>query len=293
MIQKTCRPGGLRGAAPVRCGARAAGWRRCNAFRVNWADVHFVECSLGARQLFEKAVAEAALFHLPIDAHPPGTDGALADQILPPLRAWQERGIMPYRLTATSLLKDSDKLGGVLQIQLTSVFSESEPERLEWVSRSRVVAEDGLWRRDLYAVFKQRDDDQIDLMRVNREVAKESRDIMGATVAWSLRHFMWLIHALSSVEYTAVEERVSRPVARATGMPRTTWRIHLRKRGSRTEPSMRQQFAEVVRAAHAVRGHLRTHHRTGEKSIRVRPHVRGKGDVVQIKDYVLHPDDNH
>jgi hypothetical protein len=36
---------------------------------------------------------------------------------------------------------------------------------------------------------------------------------------------------------------------------------------------------------HSVRGHLRRNWRTGEKSITVKPHVRGVGELTQVKDY--------
>lgn len=42
-----------------------------------------------------------------------------------------------------------------------------------------------------------------------------------------------------------------------------------------------------MRALHAVRGHLR-HYQDG-KVVFVKPHLRGKGDAVQVKDYVTRP----
>lgn len=102
--------------------------------------------------------------------------------------------------------------------------------------------------------------------------------------------FVWLNDALTSIDFSATVERVSRQVARWEGSPRTRWVIEVRPHRS-SLPPMRKQFAEVVRAAHAVCGHLRRHRITGEKPVRVKPYIRGKGDAVQIKDYLIRQDD--
>ena len=109
-------------------------------------------------------------------------------------------------------------------------------------------------------------------------------ELIQHSATMGLAGFVWLIRTLKSARYTAIEKTISRQFARSSGTPRTSWVINVRPRGSK-QPSMRQQFAEVVRAAHAVRGHLRTDRKTGVKSVRVRPYIRGQGDAVQIKDY--------
>jgi|SRR5437660_5534238 len=99
---------------------------------------------------------------------------------------------------------------------------------------------------------------------------------------------MWLADRLrAGSSATAIAGAVSRQEARATRLPRQRWMVHLRRRGE-AATALRVQFKAAMKAAHAVRGHLRTDYRTGDKSIKVRPHIRGLGGAVQLKDYLVH-----
>jgi len=236
-----------------------------------------IETSINAREQFGEDLYHSALFYLPEEAAP-GLTEFTADGALTALQQWQERGIMPYERTATHL--GINRPGG--RIALTAVFSILRPHnKLQWTIR---VAVHG----DVAHVFGRYFQLETALAHFPSDANADPlvRDDMDTTSLAALRHFLWLNDALSSIKYSAVENRISRPESRRTGMPRTSWTIHLRSPRS-AAPSMREQFAEVVRAAHAVRGHLRTNHRTGEKSIRVRPHIRGRGDAVQLKDYAF------
>jgi hypothetical protein len=89
--------------------------------------------------------------------------------------------------------------------------------------------------------------------------------------------FVWLNNALTSNELSAKAERVSRQVARSEGSPRMRWVIE----ACRAD----RAFHRCENGSPMLCG--RTHRVTREKSVKVKPYIRGKGDAVQIKDYVV------
>jgi hypothetical protein len=84
-----------------------------------------------------------------------------------------------------------------------------------------------------------------------------------------------------------LESHVSRQYRRALGAP-TEYREYIiitkedqRYRGAMSQAGMMERMV----ALHAVRAHKRLNWRTGEKSITVRQHFRGAGELGQVKDY--------
>lgn len=67
--------------------------------------------------------------------------------------------------------------------------------------------------------------------------------------------------------------------------PRESWEITIRWKHARGVPKNQAIIADVMRAVHAVRAHMRTNHRTGLKDIKVRDQVRGANSGIQIKEY--------
>jgi len=239
-----------------------------------------IEASRGAMDLFRRKYAEATLFIAPV------LDDrilvASADKVLESMRAWRERGIMPY---ATTALRWPDETGNVWTTAVYHLVPGTD--RIEWTSRYEFRDEEG--RAVMFASYAEGGSDtDTDLLFIKpeRPIAPIHRRAAEAGGGGAIAAFVWLNDAMMSMGYSAKEERVSRQVARSEGAPRTRWLIEIRPRGSNSTP-MRKQFAEIVRVAHAVRGHLRLHRLTGAKTIKVRPHIRGKGDAVQIKDYIV------
>lgn len=238
-----------------------------------------IEASRGAREVFQRTYAEATLFIAPIL-----NDRVLvarADSVIESMRAWRERGIMPYAVTA---LRWPDETGTVWTTAVYRLLPGTD--RIEWTARYEFRDEAG--RALMFASYAEGGSDTgTDLLFIKpeRPIAPIHRRAAEIGGGGAIAAFIWLNDALTSVGYSARVERVSRQVARSEGSPRTRWLIEIRSRGAHSTP-MRKQFAEVVRAAHTVRGHLRMHGGTGAKTIKVRPHIRGKGEAVQIKDYV-------
>lgn len=230
--------------------------------------------------MFRKTYAEATLFIAPIL-----NDRVLvatADSVLDSMRAWRERGIMPY---ATTALRWPDETGTVWTTAVYRLVPGTD--RVEWTARYEFSSDEG--RAVMFASYAESGSDtDTDLLFIAPEhpIAPHQRQAAEVGGGGGIAAFVWLNDALTSMGYSAKQESVSRQLARSEGSPRTRWVIEVRPRRS-SQPPMRKQFAEVVRAAYAVRGHLRRHSRTGQKSIRVKPHIRGKGDAVQIKDYVV------
>lgn len=240
------------------------------------------ETSSGSRALFEKCWPQAAVFEFPSNGSESLCVADAKANVIPAVREWRERGIMPFPYTATSVIA-----GARARYRSRSVFTMAGPAVLAWVTQIDFALRDQ--HLYYYGAYELRDD-RPDAEILNFTFLPDKRDNELPVLAWpgDLAEFVWLNRALSSVRYTVVERRISRQEARATNSPRTVWTIHVRSpRASST--SMRAQFKDVVQAAHAVRGHLRTNHRTGQKSIQVRPHIRGRlGNAVQLKDYVVH-----
>lgn len=163
-----------------------------------------------------------------------------------------------------------------------------QTDRIEWTAQ--IDFRDDSGHAVLYGSYAEAysdDSDDLLFIKPERPIAPHQRQAAEKAGGICLAAFVWLNDSLVSSGYSAKEQRVSRPLARAEGSPRTRWVIEIRKRGAPTL-SMRKQFAQVVRAAHAVRGHLRRNRRTGERSTRVKPYIRGRGDAIQIKDYLFH-----
>lgn len=238
------------------------------------------EASRGAQDMFRRTYAEATLFIAPTL-----NDRVIvetADELMESMRAWRERGIMPYAITA---LRWPDETG---RLWTTAVYRlVPGTDRIEWTARYDFDDPEG--RAIMFASYAEGGSDaDTDLLFVKpeRPIAPIQLDAAKKAGGGGIAAFVWLNNALTSTSFSAKAEIVSRQVARSEGSPRMRWVIEVRPRRS-SLPSMRKQFADVVRAAHAVRGHLRKHRVTGEKSVKVKPYVRGKGDAVQIKDYVV------
>jgi hypothetical protein len=190
------------------------------------------------------------------------------------------RMALPYSSIA---IYQSGAADGVISEQ-TSVYEIFEGT-LVYQTRFRIGD-----HRAMYTYLADYDlrDSRIWRVRPNASLLPIDQQMMDSIGIGSLRQLRALLDALTSIAHSVVEERVSRQVARATGEPRTRYTIYVREHGS-DGPTAKQTFASIVRIVHAVRGHMRTDHRTGEKRIKVRPHLRGRGDAVQIKDYIIRP----
>jgi len=95
--------------------------------------------------------------------------------------------------------------------------------------------------------------------------------------------------ALYSRQNRFIEESVSRQVRRANKYP-ANYREYI------VIPKEDVRYASAIHAAtivkrmkelHAVRGHLRTNWKTGQKNILVKPHTRGQGEALQAKEYIV------
>jgi hypothetical protein len=108
----------------------------------------------------------------------------------------------------------------------------------------------------------------------------ESKKIGTSGVIWRL------LSLIDDRQSRYVEQRVSRPVRRAMGVnPNYREYIIVKKRSAKPGAL---RLSEIVRRhpqLHAVRGHLR-HLKNGAVAL-VRPHARGKGKALQVKDYVI------
>jgi hypothetical protein len=243
-----------------------------------------IEVSRGARALFENLLPEAALFQIPSSAFVDGYRGIAIDNLL----GWRSAGVIPFPYVAiehddVAIDSRESRLG--VEGRSVSLFTLTERDTLAWITRSD-LSKNGRSER-YFAHFDQRGmNGEVSFLDPAHDAENIDRRIGEASVPSDLYIFEWLLEALRSTRYTAIEEKTSRQLARSTGEPRTRWIIEVRSRGS-AAPKLADQFREAMRAAHAVRGHLRTDHRTGEKSIRVRPHIRGIGDGVQLKDYIV------
>jgi hypothetical protein len=99
------------------------------------------------------------------------------------------------------------------------------------------------------------------------------------------RSYVDLIHALADRSNGFVEQAISRQQRRSLGVS-AEYReyIVVRRRGTPGALTL----GSVLRRhplLHAVRGHVR-HYQSG-KTVFVRPHSRGKGEMLQVKDYIL------
>jgi hypothetical protein len=244
------------------------------------------EGSRGVAGDFTTLYREAVLFVLPAGDGNLDEDADVATSIEAEAKAAGSvvevlgRMALPFSSIAIS---HSSSVEGVISEQ-TSVYEVYE-STLVYQTRFRIGD-----HRAMYTYFADFDlrDMRIWRVRPNTSLSRIDQQMMDTIGVSSLRDLRALLDALTSTAHSAIEERISRQVARATGQPRTRYTIHVRERGSTTS-SAKQTFASVIKIVHAVRGHLRTDHRTGEKKIKVRPHLRGRGDAVQIKDYVIHP----
>ena len=85
-----------------------------------------VEASRGARDMFRRTFAEATLFIAPVL-----NDRVLvarADEVLDSMRAWRERGIMPY---ATTALRWPDETGKVWTTAVYRLVPDDGPYRVD------------------------------------------------------------------------------------------------------------------------------------------------------------------
>lgn len=87
-----------------------------------------------------------------------------------------------------------------------------------------------------------------------------------------------------------IEQPTSRQVRRSMGVT-SDYREYIiipKERSERyASAHTRAEIIKRLRALHAVRGHMRRY-KSG-KTVFVRPHSRGTGDALQVKDYIQHP----
>lgn len=171
-----------------------------------------------------------------------------------------------------------------IEVETASVFEKVDDRIIRWLTRNSLTKGDEL--ASSFYGGSSSGPTGLSRMRPVINVRRHIADGADMAVVETLRGFLWLIQALTSNEYTTVESRISRRLARSTNRPRVSWEIKIRAARSSVE-SAKHQFSEVFRKAHAVRGHFRTNFRTGTKSIRVRSHILGNGEAIQIRDYLV------
>jgi hypothetical protein len=96
-----------------------------------------------------------------------------------------------------------------------------------------------------------------------------------------------LIGALSNNSARYIEKPVSRQVRRASGFADGYREYIVIDKPTKEQRATAMRLSAVMRRhprLHAVRGHLR-HYKTGLTTF-VKPHARGKGDMLQVKTYV-------
>jgi hypothetical protein len=249
-------------------------------------------------------LAQATLFYLPTDAQLDALDIRCRSNVIAPTQQWMTNGVMPYPVTATetSFIATSKDFietssGNTYSFNHTCVFQINPTGDLTFIVKAVIddVEEGcGRQRRQItYVAAMLTLDGQLRFPAlldgsVARDVGLDVVEDYRVRTSGScgLQSINWLVEALGSIERSAFQrEPLTRQVSRATGYPRQSWEITIRRKGTRGVPTNREIFAAVMKAAHAVRAHMRTNYRTGDKDIKVKAHIRGHGDGVQIKDY--------
>jgi len=117
---------------------------------------------------------------------------------------------------------------------------------------------------------------------------KEGRLILAGNVAYMVEFFA----ALYGRKHRFVDCPLTRQQLRSEGRQNTGYREYIvvsatdvRYPNAARSSAIMKRFREL----HAVRGHARTYTKTG-RTIWVKPHLRGKGDLVQVRDYVVQAD---
>lgn len=131
--------------------------------------------------------------------------------------------------------------------------------------------------------------EEIDVIKKNlgKFTEQTPHDVIKGDAVHMLRRFCDM---LDSREVRYIEEKVSRPVRRAMGVSRDYREyIIIRKHDHHhyyDSALKRTDIIKRLKALHAVRGHMR--HLQSGKTVFVKPHMRGKGEALQIKDYINH-----
>jgi len=247
--------------------------------------VEVIEVSGNGRQVHEEMLRDAVLFHIPRTAF---IEEAFAHDIVTQSRAWRERGVMPYPVTATRF---SWRSPGDTGYDETAVFTLDHEGRLLFSVHTTFWPEPGK-RAEFYTIARDGAHDDVDGISIlrpsedTRRVLRKkeaSHAVYMTEIMGGMSRLSFLLEALESVGYSGVAlPGPSRQVSRRTGEPRVQYEIVIRKRGDRHVTPAREQFAEVMRRAHMVRAHLRTNWRTGQKTIKVRNFERGgRGEVAK------------
>ena len=206
---------------------------------------------------------------------------------------------MPYRITAIEAIGRLDKDERTLEFQRSeTVVADLINGELHFIMRLTGTSETV---RRMFFVEVYLENNQAVVINPTKEHFIEEKkgannSLSTSMCTFALQRLNWLMEALTSIERSAFKRTpLTRQVARAKGYPRESWEIILRPKYAKGVPSNREIFADVMRTAHAVRAHKRSEHlrmnpRTGVKDIivsaaEVGPHVRGKGELVQLKDY--------
>jgi hypothetical protein len=259
------------------------------------AQINIIEYSKGARNLFNAMLPEAALFHLPsfLIAEEPiniATGGRAA-------REWIDNGVMPFALTALEVHEAAENPNGVARSE--TVVANLVDGELHFVMRFTGMNDEF---KTMFFIEAQMQGEQGRIISPTDEWDYDVKTrpigqrMSTSMITYALQRLNWLIEALGSKERSAFKRpRLNRNQAKATHYPRESWEITLRPKYAKGVPSNKEIFHKVMAAAHVVRGHgrkehLRTNPRTGVKNIivsaaHIAPHVRGTGDVIQLKDY--------
>lgn len=162
---------------------------------------------------------------------------------------------------------DHPKTGRIEGVETTVVSRRAEDRTLTIITETRVLV-DGLAKHMEYGPYQDTTD---------------ARDWdPNVVVVWEL------FSALYERTHRFLESIVSRQQRRAAGRPKEYREyIVVPRDDTRYEGAARgSAIAKRLRELHSVRGHPRTYKASG-KTIWVASHLRGKGDLVQAKDYVV------